>query len=228
MVVLCCCCCPGQEPVPQNETETPKIEPAVSQPYTRKEWSQVQLYKFLGGGKVPEGPYRPLTGKERWELYVRNVYLSPAAFLRPVWSASTNQLSNDPPEWDGVKGFGQRMGFRFTARVARNSIEDAGMALVGHDPRYKPCRCENKFKRAGHAVLFNFLTLDSKGRTTLNAFRYIGAYGGELAVAGMLPGNYDVWQAMRRGNAVVTWGSLNNLLREFSPELIRLLRLKTR
>ncbi|MBM3811377.1 MAG: hypothetical protein FJW20_07045 [Acidimicrobiia bacterium] len=216
--LLCLYAHAQEQPVVVEPAPNAAIEPAK----TGKEWSRVQLYKFAGGGKMPDGPYRPLTNRERLQLHLRNVYLSPAAAFRPAWSATVNQIQNDPPEWDGTKGFFQRMGFRFTARVVRNSIEDGGMALVGHDPRYKPCGCRNRFRRVGHAILFNFLTVDRNGKTTFNAFRYLGAYGGELAVAGMLPGGYDRWGAVRRGNTVVIWGSLHNLMREFSPEILRL------
>lgn len=46
--------------------------------------------------------YQPLTGKERWNLYVREAFWSPGVFFRAAGPALGAQLSNERPPWNWV------------------------------------------------------------------------------------------------------------------------------
>jgi hypothetical protein len=218
----------AQEPAPalqQTRQETLTVDVAPH----KKSWvdkSRTQLYRIVGGGRVPDGPYVPLTNSERWRLYYRDTYLSSAAAIRPGFSAALSQLKNSPKEWDGFPGYTYRFGQKFAARAVRNSIEDGGNAVLGFEPRYIPCKCKGGMGRIGHAILYSYITFDEHGHKRPNLFRYMGSYGGELATYGLIPGQYDVWKAMRRGNMAIYSTPALNILREFSPEIYKLLRIK--
>lgn len=51
-----------------------------------------------GGEPVVSSVYRPLTGKERWERYLRETFWSPGVFFRAAGPALGAHLSNEPPE----------------------------------------------------------------------------------------------------------------------------------
>jgi hypothetical protein len=70
--------------------------------------------------------YQPLTGKERWNLYLREAFWSPGVFFRAAGPALGERLSNEPPAWgEGAEGYSRRFANRF-GRFAVQETYEAG------------------------------------------------------------------------------------------------------
>ncbi len=78
--------------------------------------------------------YRPLTGKARWNLYLREAFWRPGVFLRAAGPALGAQLNNEPPAWgQGSEGYSKRFANRFGRFALQETYEAAGAAALGHE-----------------------------------------------------------------------------------------------
>ncbi len=181
-------------------------------------------YKLFGSNHVPAGSYVPLNSKERFNYFIEDTFASPRAIVQPFFSALGNQISNAPPQWDGFAGYLQRTGTRALFLVFSKSIEASLSAVVGTERRYYPCYCSGTWRRIGHAILFQFITVNRNGHKVVNLPGILGSYGGEMVAAAPFPGPYDPWRAVRNGNGFFYRGWWYNVLKEFSPDLSRFVR----
>ena len=168
--------------------------------------------------------YRPLTGEERWRIYLREAFWSPGAFVRAVMPAAGSHLNNEPPEWgQGGAGFGRRVANRFGRFALQESYEAAAAAALGHDVRYFPSRKTGFLRRSAHALKSEFVTLNKHGRQTPHIARIGATFAAEFtANSWMPPSRRGASEALRGVGLRLGIGSAFNLLREFAPELKRL------
>jgi hypothetical protein len=169
--------------------------------------------------------YTPLTGKERRDLYVRRAFLSPGALFRAAGPALGSHLKNRPPEWgQGMKGYGLRFANRFGRFGLKETYEAAGAAALGHEVRYLRSTRSGFLPRAGHAMVATFLTYDRNGRRTPHIARLGAAFAAEFTGNLWMPAGYRSRAEAVRGVGIeLGINSVFNLLREFSPELRRVL-----
>ncbi|MFN0171799.1 MAG: hypothetical protein ACKV22_35755 [Bryobacteraceae bacterium] len=180
----------------------------------------------ISAGTVrPPETYRPLTGRERWNIYFREAFWSPGAFFRAAGPALGSHLDNDPPEWgQGSGGFSRRAANRFGRFALQETYEAAGAALLQHEVRYLRSNKPGFLPRAAHALKANFVTYDKSGRQTPHVARIGSTVAAEFTGnLWMPPGHRGASEAMRGVGMRLGIGSAFNLLREFSPELRRLL-----
>ena len=86
---------------------------------------------------IGPGGYQPLSGNERWRLYLRNAFWSPGVFFRAGGPALGAQLNNDPPAWgQGAEGYSKRFANRFGRFALKETYEAAGAAVLRHEVRY--------------------------------------------------------------------------------------------
>lgn len=181
-------------------------------------------YKLFGAGNVPDGPYAPLDRAGRWRHFKQETFAGGVAFARPFFSAIRMQVLEQPEAWSGFPGYMTRAGSRIVFYAASNSISAPISALMGYERRYYPCYCSGTWRRIGHAILFQVLTVDEKGRKTLNFPKIAGSYAGEVIAYSTYPGQLGVRAGLRNSNGYFYWGWWSNLLSEFSPDLSRLVR----
>jgi hypothetical protein len=185
-------------------------------------------------GKVPQlrvraqaepGDCQPLTGKERWNLYLRETFWSPGAFFRAAGPALGTHLNNEPPEWgQGTAGYSRRFANRFGRFALRESYEAAGAALLQHEVRYRRGSRSGFLPRAAHALTASFVTHDKNGRRVPHISRVGSAFAAEFTGNLWMPAGYgDTSSALRRVGMELGVSSAFNLIREFAPELKRVL-----
>ena len=205
-----------------NATED---EGQSSQPVSSAE--QPEASSLASKAYAPGGlnTYTPLTGKERWNFYLHESYWSPAVFFRAAGPALGAHLGNEPPEWgQGMEGYSKRFANRFGRFTIRGSIEAGGAALLQHEVRYLRSTRSGFFPRAGHALTANFVTYDKHGRRRPHVSRVGSAFAAEFIGNTWMPDGYrNTTQALRGVGVEVAIGSAFNLIREFSPELKRVL-----
>lgn len=208
-----------------QEQGTPTQPGQVDSLSGERSWAHVQLYSILGGGMIPDGPYESMDAKARWELYRKETFLIPAAYIWPWITVIPEEVRNYPPKWTGFGGYAKRAGARFVGDVTERSVSHSMHYVMRTEPRYIPCRCDGGFwKRVGHAIAYYYVTKNDDGKTVPNVSRVFGAYSGQLVTHAFYPGDYDEWRAVRRATGSMMWGWWLNLLREFRPEIVGLVK----
>lgn len=177
----------------------------------------------LWGTVVNRKDWQPLTGSQRWSIYWRQSVGTPGAYFRALGSAAGDQADNDPPQWgQGADAYSRRVANRFARLTIQESIEAAGAAALQHDTRYVRCPCRGFLPRLGYSMGFGFVTLDKNGRYVPAAARIGAAFGAEFIGNSWMPeGSRSTTEAMRGVGFQIAFGSVFNVIREFSPELKR-------
>jgi hypothetical protein len=171
-----------------------------------------------------QSSFQTLTGKERWNLYLRDAFWSPGVFFRAAGPALGAQLNNEPAAWgQGMEGYSKRFANRFGRFALQETYEAAGAALLQHEVRYVRSKRSGFLPRAAHALTANFVTYDRSGRRTPHVARVGSVFAAEFTGSLWMPAGYrDASTAMRGVGMELGVSSAFNLVREFAPELKRI------
>jgi hypothetical protein len=184
---------------------------------------------WLYGAYVPKDvPLLPLNGKQRVRLFVAQSFTTSGIYIKSGFLAVVDQGTNTPSEWDGVTGFGQRVGSHHAQSLIQNSFSTVGNYALRYEPRYDRCRCNGKWRRIRHAVMRNFLTYNRTERELRPQLALYGAAFGSGAIASTwYPDDRSAWSHGGRGMLTQAWvGAISNLVGEFAPEIKNLFRRK--
>ena len=168
--------------------------------------------------------YKPLTAHQRWRLYFKQNYWSVGAYFGPVASALLfDQATGNPKEWGGgLGGYGRRLGSRLGNSTIQGTFQAGVAALLGEDTRYILSDRHTFKGRAGHAVLFGFMTYNNQGHKTLNVANLGGYFAASATSTLWLPGQRNVaLYTLTDGCQQAGLGALVNLVQEFWPEIRR-------
>ena len=146
------------------------------------------------------------------------------AYVGPVASALLfDQTTGNPEEWGGgFAGYGRRLGSRLATSTIQGSFQAAAAAFLGEDTRYIVSDRHTFKARAGHALLYGFMTYNNQGHTTLNIASLGGYFAASAASTLWLPGQRNVGlYTLTDGSKQASLGSLVNLIQEFWPEIHR-------
>jgi hypothetical protein len=183
---------------------------------------------WIYGAYLPkDAPIQPLTGDERFKLYLRQTYTTPGIYVKTALFAIHDQVKETEPDWgDGASGFGKRLGSLHAGNVIQNSLTSLGNAAAGFEPRYDRCRCDGAWPRIRHAVVRNFITYggaDDKGIRP-QIMSYAAAFGAGVTVASWEPNNPSVLTKGYQNMATQAWvGIVVDALAEFAPDIKRML-----
>lgn len=170
------------------------------------------------------GSYTPLSGKERWNLYLRGAFWSPGVLFRAAGPALGAQLNNDPPAWgQGAEGYSKRFANRFGRFALKETYQAAGAAALGHEVRYIPSKRSGFLARSAYALSANFVTYDRNGHRVPHVSRVGSVFAAEFTGNLWMPDGYGNASTALRGVGIqLGVGAGFNLLREFAPELKRM------
>jgi hypothetical protein len=195
---------------------------------TSAESQQELKVNWLYGAYVDKDvPLHPLSNHQRFQLFLRQSFLTPGVYVKTAFFSLSDQAKNNPEEWgDGFGGYAKRTASRYGQFVAQNALSGAGNALLGYEPRYDRCRCTGFWPRTRHAVVRNFVTYNRTEKELRPQFgMYAGAFGGGVISATWQPDNPSL---LTRGyQGVVTqaiFGVCANWLGEFAPDIKRVLK----
>jgi hypothetical protein len=167
----------------------------------------------------------PLTGKERWDRYVKATFTSGSIYFAAFGAALGDQVNNNPKEWGrNWGGYFKRAGTMYATFAIQNSIYQAGSAALHNEGRYIPCQCEGGWHRAGYALQMTFLTYHN-GHKVLDISQFAGAYGSGMIPILWYPAGYSpTVQGVQNGHAQMGFVLLVREIQEFAPELKRFFR----
>ena len=188
---------------------------------------RLSVNPVTGQTTASSADFQPLTGSERWKLYFRQSYLSVGAYVGPLLAAlALDQSRGDPKQWGGgFPGYGRRLASRIAAGdIVQNSFQFSAAALLHEDVRYISSGQHGFKARAGHAILYSFLTYNNQGRPTLN----LANLGGYFVASGVstlwLPGQHRLaTYTLTDGSEALGLSVPVNLFQEFWPEISRTL-----
>src|SRR5690348_5409213 len=98
----------------------------------------------LNSGEHPSARwnYVPMTGRERWNDYVRQNFAQPGAFFQTFFTALGDQTGHVPSNWgSGASVFPQRLGSEFARFTIGGTIEYTIDAGLHQDTRFFRCVC---------------------------------------------------------------------------------------
>jgi hypothetical protein len=180
---------------------------------------------WITGEYIPKGQTRvPLTEGERREIYLRQTFTTPGAYMKRMFAAGIDQARGAPPQWDdGWGGYSERFASREGEFIAANSLAALGNAALGYEPRYDQCNCTGFRTRTLHAILRNFVTYNGGERGLRPQWAlYGGAFAGGVIATEWKPRPRN---ALANGGMAVLgqagYGALLNLFIEFSSEINR-------
>jgi hypothetical protein len=183
---------------------------------------------WVYGAYIPKNaPIVPLTGDERFKLYLRQTYTTPGIYVKTGFFAIHDQVKETEPEWgDGISGFAKRVGSLQAGNVIQNSLTALGNAAVGFEPRYDRCRCEGAWPRIRHAVVRNFITYGGRDDKAIRPqiMSYAAAFGAGVTVASWEPNYPSVLPKGYQSVVTQAWvGVVVDALAEFAPDIKRML-----
>lgn len=207
--------CIAQEP--STPTETPVTSANTTLPVN-----------WIFGAYIPkDAPLQPLTGHQRFKLYLRQTYTTPGIYVKTGFFAIHDQVNETEPDWDdGASGFAKRVGSLYAGNVIQYSLTALGNAAVGFEPRYDRCRCDGTWPRFRHAFVRNFITYgggDDRGIRP-QIMSYAAAFGAGVTVASWEPNNSSVMTRGYQSMVTQAWvGVVVDALAEFAPDIKRMI-----
>ena len=186
------------------------------------EKERLKINPVTGLPATSESNYIPLTGSERWKLYFKMNYWSVGAYFGPVLSALVlDQATGSPRAWGGgFPGFGRRLGSRVGNAVLQGTFQAPLAAALHEVVRYISSSQHGFRGRAGHAILYSFLTYNNQGLPTLNIANLIAFYASTAVSTAWLPGHQNVARyTFSNASEQIALSVPVNLLQEFWPEI---------
>jgi hypothetical protein len=183
---------------------------------------------WVYGAYIPKDvPIVPLSGEQRFKLYLRQTYTTPGIYVKTGFFAIHDQAKETEPEWgDGASGFAKRLGSLQAGNVIQNSLTALGNAAVGFEPRYDRCRCDGTWPRIRHAVVRNFITYGGGDDKAIwpQIMSYAAAFGAGVTVASWEPDQSSVLTRGYQSMVTQAWvGVVVDALAEFAPDIKRML-----
>lgn len=98
---------------------------------------------------------------------------------------------------------------------------------MGLEPRYQHCGCAGFLRRSAHAIKWSFITYNNEGKLRWNVPALAAAYGSGMLSMTWYPDRFHpLTDGFRVGNQQAGFAVGVNIVKEFSPELKRLVHWK--
>jgi len=190
---------------------------------SQDEKQRLSVNPLTGQTSAPGSNFTPLTPDERWKLYIKQSYWSVGAYFGPLFAALVlDQATGTPPEWGGgFRGYGRRLASRWaSADLVQNGFQFPVAALLKEDVRYIASTQHGFRRRAGHAILYSFLTYNSQGHPTLNVANVGGYYFASAVSTAWMPESQKLGSyTLSNGSESIALSIPVNMLQEFWPEI---------
>jgi len=205
-----------QKPVAEQETPKPELKPLPPEPVA-----------LAGTGVYAPLAVGPDTLKIKTDTWLI-LSFGPRAFVGPALSSAIRMAKpnyNYPNDWhQGMQGYGRIYGSAFGTKVATQTARYAASALLREDYRYVPSTSTEFFPRVFHAVGFIFVDRSDSGERRPAYSNFAGAAAGGFVPNLWLPDGFnDGTHGAERMGTQFGGFAIQNVLREFTPDLFRLL-----
>jgi len=212
---------PAETPAPSADNATATAAPATAS--STRAFAPAPVQPAPGGVTV-NGRFfpPPMTGRERWDKYVKDTYTGFPIYVASLGAALGDQSRNVPQPWGKTwEGYGKRVGTQYASFAIQTSVYQGGAALLGNEGRYVACQCAGGWRRAGYAFQMSFLTYHNQ-KKVLDVPQFAAAYAAGIIPITWYPQGYSVSaQGVQNGTYQLGFVVLVREIQEFSPELKR-------
>jgi hypothetical protein len=165
--------------------------------------------------------YVPLTWKERYWYSVDQIFSVPTVATILVRS-SFDQGMNTPSGWGtGPGGFGERVASHFGRAFVHENVAFAIRAIDKEDPRYFVLGRGTAWTRVKYAAKATFVVRRDNGDMIPAYSRFISDYSMPFIAQTWRPEGVHSGREFRSGTISLGTGVVNNVFREFWPDLKR-------
>ena len=181
---------------------------------------------MLVGTRVPRNmTWSTPTKEERLRVLWRGLALSPGAYIRSTFTATSHHLDNKPKDFGQGWGAYTKRNLNSFATYSLQDVASEGLAAAsGYEMRYIQCKCTKVLPRIKHALWFNLVTYNREGKTVLHWPNIVGSYSVGMLSTTYTPNQKWSAQGIQMGNSAMTFGFVSSLLQEFTPS--KLLRFR--
>jgi hypothetical protein len=170
--------------------------------------------------------YTPLSPRCKFNLFLKQTH-SPYTFLSAGFQATLDQAQGQWPHYGGgMQGWGKRFGATLADTESRRFIQTFALATILHqDPRYFPSHKRSLVARSWYAVTRVAITRRDSGDNTFNTSESLGAlFTSSLQNAYYPRHDRTFGDTMNRFSGALSSDAIENLLKEFTPDMKRLFR----
>jgi hypothetical protein len=176
----------------------------------------------LSSPRAVAGTIIPYTPEEKVRLALKNTFGSRAIANRALLSG-LNHWMDHPEEWENsIDGYGHRFASRMGRLVVRNAVQLSADLAFKTDPRYDRCDCAGFMARTGHAWRRVLVARRDNGGEMISVARLAGAYVTPMITDQWYPARLNTWDhKLMSGTSFLAWRGVNNMIKEFWPEVKR-------
>lgn len=166
----------------------------------------------------------PITTKQRFQMATFDTF-DPFVYPFVGFTAGLAFLEKQEPTWLHASGYFKHYGAAFTDNAVGNMLTTAVVpTIVRQDPRYFVLGEGGFWRRAGYAASRSVVTRGSAGNPQFN----ISEIGGNTAGAALSnlyypSSNRSIGDTMQRAAMQVMWDTAANELKEFWPDIRRVM-----
>ncbi len=172
-------------------------------------------------------PFKPITAKYKLTIAAKDSFDTPNYVIGGLF-AGFGQLSNSHPSFgQGMAGFGRRYGTSYADQVIGNMLTEGFMPVAMHeDPRYFRKVRGNVWMRLGYSLTRTLVTKTDSGRSSVNFAELVGNGIGSSIANAYYPDERGFGDTMSRMATQIATDSLSNVLKEFWPDVKRMMQKK--
>jgi len=170
--------------------------------------------------------YSPLSPHCKLDLFLKQTY-SPYTFASAAFGATEAQAMGQWPHYGGgMEGWGKRFGATLANTESRRFIQGFALSTMLHqDPRYFYSSNRRFFPRVWYSVTRVVITKNDQGDRTFNTSEFLGALFSSALQNSYYPRHdRNLGDTMNRFSGALSSDAIDDLLREFTPDMKRLFR----
>jgi hypothetical protein len=170
--------------------------------------------------------YTPLSAHCKFKLFLTSTY-SPYTFASAGFQATEAQATGQWPHYGGgTQGWAKRFGATLANTESRRFIQGFALSTILHqDPRYFPSFKKGLFSRTWYSATRVVITKNDNGDSRFNTSEFLGALLTSALQNSYYPRHDRTFgDTMNRFGGALSSDVIDNLLREFTPDMKRLFR----
>jgi hypothetical protein len=165
--------------------------------------------------------------EDRLHDFVYASILSPGPYVLDLGSAVIDDMSKFPREWEAIhKAFAKRFAARLGSGFTSDVVGHTAGAILRHRVLYEPCGCNGGWSRTRHAIGRGFLTRHDNGRVVFHVSIFVAKFSAAAIGQAWYPSSYNGIDILREGFFGVGANGGLNVLREFGPDLMRIVGMR--
>jgi hypothetical protein len=164
----------------------------------------------------------PEASETRFRDFINASVVSPLFYLQVAGAGLIDEVGGFPKEWHGSDGFKDRTLVRLAQGFVAEGLGHGVAAVLNHRVQYDACTCRGGLSRTKHALGRAFVSVTDYGGRGPNVSLWIAKYGSAAIADPWYPASYKQKDVLIQGSVALAIAAGLNVVKEFAPELLRL------